>query len=77
MKWWKKALLGSAILTALVALGIFLMEQHSAKSAASPSHAEAWSERFAELAGTVFGGGLILIWAVAWTRGRRATDPKS
>lgn len=77
MKWWQKALRGSAILTALVALGIFLMERHIAKAASSPSHAQAWSERFTDLAGSVFGGGLILIWAVAWMRGRKATAPQA
>jgi hypothetical protein len=36
----------------------------------------AWSERFAEMAGSVYGGGLVLIWALARTLGRKSAPAR-
>ena len=73
MKWWKKALVGSAIWTILILIGVLLMMQRIQREAHSPEHRDAWETKLGETTGYLFVAGHAAVWGVLWSRQRRHT----
>ncbi len=66
-KWWKKALLGSAVWVALAIGSGILHTEVFLHGQATPGQ----DERISGAYGMVCGFGAALIWTLAWMRGRR------
>ena len=69
-RWWVKALLASVLWVALTAGAMIVHTQVVLKGTLTEAQDEALSERY----GQVCGGGLVLIWVIAYVLRRRKAD---
>jgi hypothetical protein len=71
MKWWKKALIGSAIWTALMVVGVFFMMHRIEREAINARHRDAWETKLGEVTVYLFTLGNAAIWGVLWSRRKK------
>lgn len=62
MKWWKKALIVSAVWTVILGVFVFCMEQRIKREAVSQAHRDAWEAKLGQMTGILFGGGSVAVW---------------
>ena len=68
MKWWKKALIGSAIWTVIIVIGALFMMQRIENEAASVAHRDAWATKLGQTTVYLFAFGLAVVWGLLWSR---------
>jgi hypothetical protein len=68
MNWRKKAMIGSAVWTALVFVVAVVMLARASRYATSPEHLAAWSGKVGEVTGSLLIWGNAAVWGVLWSR---------
>jgi len=68
MKWWKKVLIRTGILFAIVAGVAFVQHQQIAKISANTQEEETRDDKLGTLCGEITGVGAVIIWVVAYRK---------
>jgi hypothetical protein len=72
MKWWKKALIGSAVWTALIVVGVFFMMHRIGRESVNAEHRDAWETKLGEATVYLFTLGNAAISGVFWSRRQKS-----